>query len=212
MEWSLVVLNNNGQVIFGPEIYPAGYLAYRRSYEITEGKIDIKEHISPRAAKTDKLFSVQIYLVLESSEQVLFMEKRGFMVKNKKYIDVKWVERPDTERPFRVTIRPDYCAYAWDEYGVAWFIDYAFPDNFTAKELDKNFSEWLRIFENIDIDNHGRPIINFSWQEFHETGLSLAKRLKKLGKENIVIFYEKPYEDTFIFEDIRVISAEEVAA
>ena len=34
----------------------------------------------------------------------------------------------------------------------------------------------------------------------------LARSEKMLGKEDIVIFYEKPYEDTSIFEDIQIIN------
>jgi len=209
MEWVLVVKNDENKIIFGPEIYSAGCLAYRRSYEVTEGKIDIEQFITSNGMYKNLYFSLQIYLTLENDEQVLFMEKRGFIVRNEKSVSIKWVERPDTEKPFRVTIRPDYCAYAWDEYGMSWFVDYAFPENPIAKELDKDFSEWLSIFENTDIDNNGRPIINFSWKDFHITGLALAKRLKLLGKDDIVIFYEKPYENTFIVEDIQVVKIDE---
>ena len=204
MEWQLIVRNAEDQVIFGPEIYSAGYLAYRRSFEITQGEIDVERLIPANALHECSYFFLQIYLILENDEQVLFMEKRGLPQSNES-IGLKWVERPDTEKPFRVTIRPDYCTYAWNEYGMSWFIDDAFPENPVAKELDIDFSTWLSIFENTDIDNGGHPIINFSWKDFHVTGLALAKRLKLLGKNDIVVFYEKPYEDTFIMEDIQVI-------
>ena len=209
MEWMLVVKNHEGHIIFGPEMYSAGCLTYRRSYEITEGKIDVEQFIPPNKIYNNWYFILQIYLTLGNNEQVLFMEKRGFVIRSEKSIGLKWIERPDTEKPFRVTIRPDYCAYAWDEYGMSWFVDSAFPENPIAKKLDKDFSEWLSVFENTDIDNNGRSIINFSWEEFHTTGLALAKRLKLFGKDDIVIFYEKPYEDTFIVEDIQVVKIDE---
>jgi hypothetical protein len=209
MKWTLVVKDSRDLIVFGPEIYPAGFLAYREAHKITNGEIDLTHFTHPNAIDGGRCFSLQIYLTLESNERVLFMEKRGVAVKNETDIGLRWVERPDTETPFRVTIKPDYCAYAWDEYGMTWSVSFTFPENPIVIELDKDFLEWLSIFKNTDIDERGHPIISFSWEEFHKIGLALAKRLKLLGKDDIVVFYEKPYEDTSIIEDIQLIRIDE---
>jgi hypothetical protein len=109
MEWLLVVRNAEDQIIFGPEMYSACYLAYRRSFEITQGEIDAEQLIPTNTLHEDSHYFLQVYVILENDEQVLFMEKLGLPRSNES-ISLKWVERPDTEKPFRVTIRPDYCA------------------------------------------------------------------------------------------------------
>lgn len=200
-------------MILTPELYSAAYDAYRRSDEITEGKTNLNEFIPSNAKNGDHYFSILIYLLLDNEKPELFMEKRGVIVKNESESEsgLEWKNRPNDELPFRITIRADYMAYAWDEYGMGWSLDFGFPNNPIAEELDKDFLAWLRVFEDTDLDNHGRPIINFSWQEFHQSGLALAKRLKMLGQNNIVVFYEKPYEDVFIVETIQLVKIDESA-
>ncbi len=137
------------------------------------------------------------------------MEKRGLILRHDAGVSLQWQDRPGGERPFRVVIRPDYCDYAWNEYGAPWMLTDEFAGNPIAEQLDKDFSEWLHIFLSADIDDHGHPIINFSWEEFHHTGLRLAKRLKMLGGKDIIVYYEKPFEDTFLLEEIQIVETNE---
>lgn len=203
MEWKLTVIDQDNEIVIGPEFFPRPYLAYQRLLDITGNQGLFAEYSKSKGQGFS--LRLQIALMLDQELPELVMEKRGRIVNNHGDPNIEWVERPADERPFRIRIVPDYGAYAWSEYGLSWYVDYAFPDNPIAEQLDKDFLEWLAIFENTDIDNNGRTIINFSWEEFHRTGIALAKRLKALGKDDIVVFYEKLSEDTFLIEEIQII-------
>jgi hypothetical protein len=209
MGWKIVITNQSGEELIEPEGFSDRYLAYRRANEIKNGDINFKDFIPTGAISGEHCFNLFIYVLLNDEEPELFMERRGFIAYNETETMVEWRDRHEDELPFRITIMPDYGAYAWDEYRMDWSVNCGFSDDKIADELHEDFLSWLAIFENTDIGKYGIPIINFCWQEFHQKGLALAQRLKMLGKDNIVVFYERPYEDTFIVEDIRLIKIHE---
>lgn len=209
MAWILEITNLAGQLVLEPENFSDGYLVYRKAYEITEDRFRLKDFIPADAENAAHCFNLSVYIVLEKEGPVLFMEKRGFVCHDDAGVSIEWRERPEHELPYRVIIRPDDMSYAWDEYDGFWSVNWAYPDDPVAEQLHKDFKAWHWIFESIEIGDYGRPIITFSWQEYNQTGLALAKRLKMLGKDNIVVFYERPYEEVSIVESIQLVKLDE---
>lgn len=75
----------------------------------------------------------------------------------------------------KIKIMADYGnAHAWDQEGVCIGLSYNFPDREVVAQIEKELEEWAAWFiSTIDED------LNFPWDDFHEKGLTLAKRLKE---------------------------------
>ena len=103
---------------------------------------------------------------------------------------------PDRDpRPRKIRIMADYGgAYAWDEDGICTDIAEFFADRKEYRPLqtiEEKLMEWSKWFATSDIPDD----LNFPWDEFHERGLVLAKKLFLLLKNNPPVFYQPPYED-----------------
>lgn len=96
------------------------------------------------------------------------------------------------DRLTKIKIMADYGdAYAWDQEGVCIGLSYNFPERAVVSQIEKELEEWAGWFMS-SIDEG----INFPWDDFHEKGLTLAKRLKEVIRDTgIPVFYEPPFED-----------------
>ena len=86
-------------------------------------------------------------------------------------------------------------AYAWDEDGVCTGIAEYFPDHreHTALQaIEGMLEEWSGWFAtSVSVGENSE----FPWDEFHERGLALAKKLALLLKDNPPVCYQPPFED-----------------
>lgn len=91
----------------------------------------------------------------------------------------------------KIKIMADYGdAYAWDQEGVCIGLSYNFPEREVIAQIEKELEEWSGWFMSNDED------LNFHWDDFHEKGLALAKRLKEAIRDTgVPVFYEPPFED-----------------
>ena len=100
-----------------------------------------------------------------------------------------------------ITIMPGFqntCAWLNDDYDSGRLshsiADAASGLHFTgfkvSHELEQGFANWMAPFVRSE---HTNP--DFSWKEFHETGIALARRLKaEIGMQARVL-YCRPWED-----------------
>lgn len=207
-QWCLTILSlPDRQLRYGPEIFDAGYLAYHRANALIKDAQLLALWPDTALDQNEFRLTMIVSVMLENAIDTFipFMERRACLCRDANgAVELEWHDRSDDEKPFRVTIRADDTGYAWDEYGMGWYVDTAFSGP-EAEALDKDFMNWLKIFQSMELDSDGRVIVHFDWAEYHATGLALAKRLKQLGGEDIVLFYERPYEDVFIVESLRLI-------
>lgn len=207
-QWRLTILSlPDRQLRYGPEIFDAGYLAYRRANALIKDTQLLALWPDTPLDQNEFRLTMIVSVVLENATDTFipFMERRARLCRDANgAAELEWHNRPDHEKPFRITIRADDTGYAWDEYGMSWYVDTAFPDP-QAETLDKEFAAWLNIFQSMELDSDGRVIVHFDWAEYHAIGLTLARRLKQLGGEDIMLFYERPYEDVLTVESLRLI-------
>lgn len=105
---------------------------------------------------------------------------------------------------YTYTIMPDYgnAAYAWirkpgavgpgvggniADGGTGWMGKHPI-----SKELETDFAMWAIEFEGEVTDE---TELTFHWQDFHNRGLALARRLKTELGPDVRVIYEKPIED-----------------
>ncbi len=98
--------------------------------------------------------------------------------------------------PKEMTILADYGGeYAWNEKGAAISIaDYFEGKDFYCllEELERELAHWQLLFERETLGNRE----NFPWDEFHENGLKLARKLAEiLSGTDIKVSYRPPFED-----------------
>ncbi len=87
-----------------------------------------------------------------------------------------WLRYPD-EPPYKCggNIADSVCGFP-EEYGI-------------SKELEKLFAEWV-----IDFERHyDQPV--FNWQEWNDSGIVLAKKLKVEVGDKFSVEYHVPMED-----------------
>lgn len=92
----------------------------------------------------------------------------------------------------KIKIMADYGdAYAWDQEGVCIGLSYNFPEREVITQIEKELEEWAGWFISTTDED-----LNFPWDDSHEKGLALAKRLKEAIRDaGIQVFYEPPFED-----------------
>lgn len=207
-QWTLSILSlPDHQLRYGPEIFDEGYLAYRRANTMIKDTqlLALWPDVPVVHGKFGLAMVISAELDNAKGKIVPFMERRALLCHDANgAARLEWHNRPSDEKPFRVTIRADDTGYAWDEYGMVWYVDTAFAGP-EAEALDQAFMDWLRIFQSMELDSDGRVIVHFDWAEYHATGLALAKRLKQLAGDDVVLCYERPYEDVLIVESLCLI-------
>jgi hypothetical protein len=66
-----------------------------------------------------------------------------------------------------------------------------FPSEYQiSKELEKEFAEWVIIFEN----NYDKD--DFNWPSWEDKGISLTRKLKHEVGNAFIVEYHYPYEDS----------------
>jgi hypothetical protein len=115
------------------------------------------------------------------------------------------------DHPIIYTIMPDYAgAYGWviadgdESQGVGpnhadtsgWYGEHPI-----SRELHEEFAHWQDLFEAAPMLDDGT--IELGWDNFHATGIDLARKLKTEIGDRARIIYEKPFEDPDREQDER---------
>lgn len=100
--------------------------------------------------------------------------------------------------PQKIIIMADYSAdaYAWDfktRVMITPLLDY-FPNNLQIAALEEDLLKWCEWFDR-DVDPF-EDNIQFPWKDFHEQGITLAKKLAKIvNQHGVEVYYQLPFED-----------------
>jgi hypothetical protein len=94
--------------------------------------------------------------------------------------------------PEKFAIFADFgTGYVWVKSAGVTLEEY-FPDNAAILQIEKELIEWCDQFDRSAWYHDPK----FPWEEFHEKGLSLARRLAdELKDTDIGVVYERPFED-----------------
>ncbi len=109
------------------------------------------------------------------------------------------------------TINPDYCATLYhDTEGVYDGPDkddslefYNHEDNLICKIVVPGILAWCNEFNSVS--PFGNEYKKFDWTSWHKRGLELAKEMRQKLSDNVVLWYEHPFEEHTMLEPMLLI-------